>query len=70
MAIKKGGFVVAKRDGLTGDIALANDTRWPEYVFSTPGEILEIRGDHAFIKFGAVPTPPVWLPLGALEERL
>ncbi|WP_218079856.1 NAD(P)H-quinone oxidoreductase subunit O [Anthocerotibacter panamensis] len=69
MPIKKGGFVVAKRDSLTGDVALANDTRWPEYIFQTPGEVQEIRGDYAFVKFGAVPTPSVWLPLSVLEEK-
>ena len=69
MAVKKGGFVVVRRGSLTGDVLLANDPRWPEYIFTTPGEVLEIRGDYASIKFGAVPTPPIWLNLELLEEK-
>ncbi len=69
MPIKKGGFVTAVAEAMTGDMTLANDKRWPPYIFQTPGEILEIRGDYALIKFGAVPTPPIWFPLAALAER-
>lgn len=69
MAIKKGTLVAVKREAMVGDVALASDTRWPPYLFKTPGEILDIRGDYAYIAFAAVPTPPIWLPLAALEEQ-
>ncbi|WP_287128452.1 NAD(P)H-quinone oxidoreductase subunit O [Candidatus Cyanaurora vandensis] len=70
MAIKKGSFVmVASPEALAGDTSLASDTRWPKYLFTTPGEVLDVRGDHAYISFGAVPTPPVWLPVAALAEQ-
>lgn len=70
MAIKKGTLVTVKTEALTGEVALANDARWSPYVSKTPGEILEVRGDYALIKFGAVPTPPAWLPVAALEEKI
>jgi len=48
--------------------AKASDTRFPNYIFETRGEILETEGDYALIKFGIVPTPNIWLRLDQLEE--
>lgn len=69
MPLKKGGRVRAVREKLVGSVeALANDPRWPGYLFDTDGEILDLRGDYALLKFGAVPTPPFWLRQDQLVE--
>jgi hypothetical protein len=68
MAIKKGEMVRAIRSKLETSIeAKASDQRFPSYIFETPGEILDIRGDYAFVKFGKVPTPNIWLHVEQLE---
>jgi len=62
MELKKGAMVTVIREKLEGSVeAQGNDTRWSSYIFETKGEIVELRGDYAQIKFGAVPTPPIWL---------
>ncbi|MGA7952076.1 MAG: NAD(P)H-quinone oxidoreductase subunit O [Gloeobacterales cyanobacterium] len=66
--LKKGSAVRAVRAKLIGTFAQANDTRWPDFIFKTNGEILELKGDYALIKFGAVPTPPTWFPLAGLVD--
>jgi hypothetical protein len=69
MPLKKGGRVRAVREKLEGSLeALANDRRWPNYLFETDGEVLELRGDYALVKFGAVPLPPVYLRQDQLVE--
>ncbi|GAB4216912.1 MAG: NAD(P)H-quinone oxidoreductase subunit O [Synechococcales cyanobacterium] len=69
MAIKRGSFVRAVREKLENSLeALANDSFIPEYVFQTKGEVVDIRNDYLQIKFGVVPTPPVWLRLDQVEE--
>ncbi len=69
MAIKRGEFVRAVREKLEGSLeAQANDPMIPEYVFTTKGEVIEVKGDYAHVKFGSVPTPPVWLRVDQLEE--
>jgi hypothetical protein len=69
MEIKKGVMVKAVREKLDGSVeAQANDTRWSSYLFETKGEILEVRGEYVQIKFGQVPTPPVWLRIDQIEE--
>jgi hypothetical protein len=68
MAVKKGDMVKAIREKLESSVELqASDRRIPTYLFETPGEILDIRGDYAFVKFGATPTPNIWLRLDQLE---
>jgi Cyanobacterial and plant NDH-1 subunit O len=68
MAIKKGDMVRAIRAQLENSSeAQASDTRFPTYLFETAGEVLDLRGDYAFIKFGQVPTPNIWLKLDQLE---
>lgn len=69
MAVKKGAMVRVVREKLENSLeAQASDRRLPTYLFETPGEILEVRGDYAFIKFGITPTPNIWLRLDQLEE--
>jgi hypothetical protein len=47
--------------------AMASDPRFPAYIFETEGEVMDMKGDYAFVKFGTVPTPNIWLKLEQLE---
>lgn len=65
--IKKGSLVHAVREKLENSSeALASDTRFPDYLFESKGEIVELEGDYAFVKF-YVPTPGMWLRVDQLE---
>ena len=67
--IKKGSMVRAIRAKLEGSVeAQASDTRFPPYLFETKGEVVDIRGDYAWVKFGQVPTPNIWLHIDQLES--
>ncbi|MCM1985302.1 NAD(P)H-quinone oxidoreductase subunit O [Lyngbya confervoides] len=67
MAIKKGNSVRLIEEKFANSVeALASDRRLPPYVFEGTGEVVEIRGDYAQVKF-KVPTPNVWLPVDQLE---
>lgn len=69
MAVKKGSFVKVVKDKLEGSVeATASDTRFPSYLFTTKGQILELRDDYALVRFGHVPTPNIWLRLDQLEQ--
>jgi Cyanobacterial and plant NDH-1 subunit O len=69
MAIKKGAMVKAVREKLEGSLeAKASDPRLPSYLFESAGEVLDIKGDYAFVKFGKVPTPNIWLHVDQLED--
>ncbi|MEA5580577.1 NAD(P)H-quinone oxidoreductase subunit O [Nodularia harveyana UHCC-0300] len=69
MAIKKGNMVRAIREKLENSLeAKASDPRLPSYLFDSEGEIVDLRGDYALVKFGKVPTPNIWLRLDQLEE--
>jgi hypothetical protein len=69
MPIKRGDTVRVNREKLENSIeAQASDTRFPSYLFDTKGEVVDIKGDYAFVKFGLVPTPNIWLRLDQLEE--
>lgn len=66
--IKKGALVHANREKLENSLeAKASDTRFPPYLFETKGEVLDLRGDYALVKFGQVPTPNIWLRTDQLE---
>lgn len=68
MSVKKGAAVRAIRTQLENSVeAQASDTRFPPYLFETPGEVLEIRDDYALVKWGRVPTPNIWLRVDQLE---
>jgi hypothetical protein len=68
MAVKKGDIVRAVREKLENSLeAKASDSRFPGYLFETKGEIVDIKGDYALVKFGQVPTPNIWLKLEQLE---
>ena len=67
MAIKKGDLVRLILEKFENSIeAQASDRRLPPYVFDGTGEVVEISGNYAQIKF-RVPTPTVWLALEQLE---
>jgi len=69
MAIKKGDLVHAVREKLENSLeAKASDTRFPNYMFQTKGEVVDLRGDYALVKFGHVPTPNIWLRIDQLES--
>jgi len=69
MAIKKGSLVRAVREKLENSVeATASDPRFPTYLFETKGEVVDLSGDYAQVKFGFVPTPNIWLRLDQLEE--
>lgn len=69
MAIKKGDVVRAVREQLENSLeAKASDARFPSYIFETKGEVLDIKGDHALVVFGQVPTPNIWLRVDQLES--
>ncbi|HEY9874175.1 MAG TPA: NAD(P)H-quinone oxidoreductase subunit O [Candidatus Obscuribacterales bacterium] len=68
MAVKKGDLVRAIREKLENSLeAQASDSRFPPYLFETKGEVVDLRGDYAFVKFGQVPTPNIWLRVDQLE---
>ena len=68
MAIKRGDMVRVVREKLENSLeAQASDARFSPYVFETPGEVMDLKGDYAFIKFGIVPTPNMWLKVEQLE---
>ncbi|MCX7596439.1 MAG: NAD(P)H-quinone oxidoreductase subunit O [Fischerella sp.] len=69
MPVKKGDMVRVIREKLENSLeAKASDPRFPAYLFDSKGEIVDIKGDYAFVKFGKVPTPNIWLRLDQLEE--
>ncbi|MBW4449630.1 MAG: NAD(P)H-quinone oxidoreductase subunit O [Hassallia sp. WJT32-NPBG1] len=69
MPVKRGDTVRVVREKLENSLeAQASDTRFPSYLFETKGEIVDIKGDYALLKFGEVPTPNMWLRLDQLEE--
>ncbi len=69
MAIKKGGMVKVVREKLEGSLeAQASDSRFPSYLFESAGEVMDIKDDYAFVKFGKVPTPNIWLRVDQLED--
>lgn len=68
MSIKRGDMVRALREQLENSLeAKASDSRFPNYIFETKGEVLDIKGDYALVVFGHVPTPNIWLRVDQLE---
>ncbi|MDC0832773.1 NAD(P)H-quinone oxidoreductase [Leptolyngbya valderiana BDU 20041] len=66
--LKRGSFVRVAREKFENSLeAQASDSRLPNYIFETRGEILETEGDYALVKFGIVPTPNAWFRLDQLE---
>jgi hypothetical protein len=68
MTVKKGEMVRVIRENLANSLeSKASDSRFPDYLFNSQGEVLEIKDDYALVKFGKVPTPNIWLRLEQLE---
>lgn len=69
MPVKKGDMVRVIREKLENSLeAKASDPRFPNYIFETKGEIVDLKGDYAYVKFGTVPTPNIWLRQDQLES--
>jgi hypothetical protein len=69
MAMKRGSLVRAVREKMVNSLeALANDPKIPDYVFTAKGEVVEMENDYALVKFGVVPTPPIWFRVDQLED--
>ena len=69
MPIKRGDFVRAIKEKLENSLeAKASDPRFPAYLFMSKGEVVDLSGDYALVKFGITPTPSIWLRLEQLEE--
>jgi hypothetical protein len=67
MSVKKGDAVCAVAEKLANSLeAQASDSIFSGYIFNTKGEVLELRGDYALVKFSAVSTPNVWLRIDQL----
>lgn len=65
--MKKGTLVRAVREKLENSLeAKASDTRFPDYIFASKGEIVDIADEYALVKF-YVPTPNIWFRLDQLE---
>ena len=66
--LKKGSLVRVVEEKFAGSIeAKASDSRLPDYLLNSKGEILEVNDDYALVQF-YVPTPNVWMRLDQLEE--
>ncbi len=65
--MKKGTFVKAIREKLADSLeAKASDDRFPDYIFESKGEVLDMNEEYALVKF-YTPTPNVWLRIDQLE---
>jgi hypothetical protein len=65
--LKKGSLVRVVKEKLIDSLeAKASDNRFPDYLFQSKGEIVEIDAEYAQVKF-YVPTPNIWLHLDRLE---
>ncbi len=68
-AIKRGAMVRAIPQQMENSVeAQASDPFMPTYIYTTDGEVLDVKDEYAQVKFGSVPTPAVWLRLDQLEE--
>jgi hypothetical protein len=68
MSIKRGSYVRVVREKLENSLeSKASDSRFPAYLFETKGEVVELNGDYAWVKFGITPTPNIWLRVDQLE---
>lgn len=66
-ALKKGSLIRVVREKIEGSVeALASDSRLPSYIFETDGEILDIQGEYAWVKF-VLPVANTWFKLDHLE---
>jgi hypothetical protein len=69
MPVKRGEMVKAVKEKLENSLeAKASDSRFPPYIFETPGEVVELSGDYAQVKWGITPTPNIWLRQDQLES--
>jgi hypothetical protein len=66
--IKKGSLVRVLRDQLDDSLeSKASDRRFPNYLFDSKGEVVDLKDEYALIRF-YVPTPNGWLRLDQLQS--
>ena len=66
--IKKGSLVRVLREQLDDSLeSKASDRRFPNYLFESKGEVVDLKDEYALIRF-YVPTPNVWLRLDQLQS--
>jgi hypothetical protein len=66
-SLKKGSLVRVNRQAYLGSLeAGASDPEPPAYIFEGPGEVLQVKGAHAQLRWRR-PVPDVWLRLDQLE---
>ena len=64
---KKGSLVRVNRERFQGSMeAGASDSQAPDSIFEGPGEVLQLKGDYAQLRWRR-PVPDVWLRLDQLE---
>ena len=64
---KKGSLVRVNRERFQDSMeAGASDSQAPDYIFEGPGEVLQLKGDYAQLRWRR-PVPDVWLRLDQLE---
>ena len=67
-ALKKGSLVRAVPEKLQNSLeAKASDDRFPPYIFESNGEIVDLKGEYALVRF-TVPTPNIWFKLDHLTD--
>lgn len=60
--IKKGSLVCVVWEKLENSLEVkVSDNRFFFYIFESKGEVVDIRGDYVFIKFGKVLILNIWL---------
>ena len=65
-SLKKGSLVRVNRPAYLGSQeAVASDPEPPNYIFEGPGEVLQVKGAHAQLRWRR-PVPDVWLRLDQL----
>jgi hypothetical protein len=69
MTVKKGDKIRVVRERLADSLeAKASDPALPNYIFTTDGKVMEIRGDYALVQFAHVSTPDFWLRVEQLTS--
>ena len=67
LKLKKGSLVKVERDAYLADPSCAaSDPEPPDYIILGPGELLQVKGDVALIRW-RLPVPDVWLPVDVLR---
>ena len=67
LKLKKGDLVKVDRHAYRADASSrASDPEPPDYIFLGPGELVQVKGEAALIRW-RLPVPDVWLPMELLR---